>query len=227
MRVGELAGADPWSMGALRARVGRVAADANPFAPPSGIRSPWGTVSVSSEWLSRAALPDAASAIQHDQHGDQTLLQAPAPSPGLPRPWVDRYGRPVEGYSGMHMPEWMSAALDVAASVAGMIPGVGTIVGPALATAAALGRGASVADAALAAVRAAVPGGALGQSAFDLAVGLARGEPPEKAVADAIRDQIPAAYRPAYDAGMAAAHGRPPSSRSREELLAAGVDAMT
>lgn len=87
---------------------------------------------------------------------------------------------------------------------AALFPGGGAI-SAGLATAAALGRGLSFHDAALAAVRAALPPGA--SSAFDMAYGLAHGQSLSSAALAAARQQLPAAARTAYDAGLAAAAG--------------------
>lgn len=226
-------GPRPFTMGWARARVGPVAANVNPFGVAAVLASPWGSVESSTVWRSRAELPDAASSIYHDAHGEQRAYPAPS-MPGLPFSGghlVDVYGRPFhgEGFSvDALVPDALADAIALVAPIVGAIPGVGTMVGPALALAAAAGRGESVTDAVLAAARAAMPGGPLAQSAFDLAVGVARGADAKDATLAALRAQVPAGpARAAWDAGVAVARSRPPSSATRDELISQGIAAMT
>lgn len=98
---------------------------------------------------------------------------------------------------------------DIAQTGVSFIPGVGTAVSAGMAGAAAVGRGASLANIGLAAARGAIPGGTLAQAAFDVGVGLAKGDPVDQAALGAIRNQIPggAAGRAAFDAGRQIAAG--------------------
>jgi hypothetical protein len=81
--------------------------------------------------------------------------------------------------------------------------------------AAALGRGESLTNIALAAARGAIPGGTLIQAAFDIGVGLAKGERLDQAALHAARNQLANAVGPAaaeaalaaLDTGMALANG--------------------
>lgn len=84
----------------------------------------------------------------------------------------DDYFRIVKGVSGGPLGSLLTAA----GFVVPFIPGVGPAASAALAAAIALGQGKSLKDAAIAAARAAVPGGPLGQMAFDAGVGLASGQ---------------------------------------------------
>lgn len=133
---------------------------------------------------------------------------------------VDNYGRQVRGesssfsqvakaasYGAHELGHAAASAVQLGgklAPFAAMIPGVGTAVAAGLATAAALGRGESLKDAALSAARNAVPGGELGQLAFDTAVGLAQGKRLDKAALGAMRRQMSPVARAAFDAGLRA-----------------------
>lgn len=92
--------------------------------------------------------------------------------------------------------------------VVSMVPGVGQGVGAAIAAASALAQGRPISEAAMAAVRGALPGGALAQTAFDLARKVASGKAIAGAALDAIRSRIPAAAQSAFDTGLALAHGK-------------------
>lgn len=88
------------------------------------------------------------------------------------------------------------------------VPGIGTAVVATAAALAAVGRGESIGDVALSAARGAVPGGALGALAFDVGVGLVRGDglslTPEQALAltPAIKDEFGAEAAAAYRIGV-------------------------
>ncbi len=107
----------------------------------------------------------------------------------------------------------LSPALNVAAGLASLVPGLGTVAGGALGMAAALGRGASVADMALSAARGALPGGPIAKVAFDVAVGVATGQPATGIALAQIRNAIPggAVAKAAYDAGLAVAYHATPA----------------
>jgi hypothetical protein len=93
---------------------------------------------------------------------------------------------------------------DIAATGASFIPGVGSAVSAGMATAAALGKGASLKDAALAAVKNALPGGPVAAAAFDVAVGLAHGQRIDEAALAAARKQLPGGEigKAAFDAAL-------------------------
>lgn len=98
----------------------------------------------------------------------------------------------------------------VAATAASFVPGVGTGVAAALGAAEALASGKKITDAALAAARSAVPGGAATRAAFDFGAGLARGKSLSKAALQAARSNLPGgrAAQAAFDAGLALARGK-------------------
>jgi hypothetical protein len=100
--------------------------------------------------------------------------------------------------------------LSTAAAVAPIVPGLGTAAGVALSGAAALGKGMSLKDAALAAARGAVPGGQYAQMAFDAAVGLAKGQNIGDVALHAVRGALPGgpAAQKAFDAAVSLAKGK-------------------
>ena len=69
-----------------------------------------------------------------------------------------------------------------AASVVSFVPGVGPGIGSAMAAAGALAEGRPLSEVALAAVKGAIPGGAIAQAAFDVAQAAAAGKPVEQVV---------------------------------------------
>ncbi len=93
-------------------------------------------------------------------------------------------------------------------TVVSMVPGIGTGVAGAIAGAAALAEGRPITAALISAVRGAVPGGPLGQAAFDTAAAIGKGQSLTKAALEAARNRIPVAARPAFDVGLAVAHGQ-------------------
>jgi len=95
-----------------------------------------------------------------------------------------------------------------AATVASLVPGVGSGVAAALSAASALASGRNITDALIEGVKNAVPGGPVARSAFETAVSLSKGNRIDKALLDAARAQIPAEARAAFDTGMAIAHGK-------------------
>ena len=100
--------------------------------------------------------------------------------------------------------------LKVAEMVAPFIPGVGTGVAAALGAANALAAGRPITDALVASVRSALPGGAVVQAGFDMAVNLAKGQSITEAALSAARDRLPGgpAARAAFDTAVALAHGK-------------------
>jgi hypothetical protein len=111
--------------------------------------------------------------------------------------YVDNWGRYVAGVSG----DPLGTMLTVAGVALPYVPGVGPAASAALAGAIALAKGKSLDDAALAAIRGALPGPA--QLAFDVGVAVASGEPVDKASKDALLGTIPGG-KDAYAEGMAA-----------------------
>lgn len=110
---------------------------------------------------------------------------------------------------------------------ASFVPGLGQ-VSAGIATAVSLGAGESMKDAALAGARAAIPGGPLAKSAFDLGVGLAKGKKLSDAALLAAREQIPGGPtgKAAFDAGLLLARRQATPSAlvgvAREQLSAPG-----
>ena len=110
-------------------------------------------------------------------------------------------------------------SLRFAAMVAPFVPGIGTGAAAALAAANALASGERISDALIAAARNAVPGGALAQTAFDMAANLAKGKKLSEAVLDAARSRLPGgpAAKAAFDSALALAKGK-----SLQDSLIAG-----
>ena len=110
-------------------------------------------------------------------------------------------------------------SLRFAAMVAPFVPGIGTGAAAALAAANALASGERISDALIAAARNAVPGGALAQTAFDMAANLAKGKKLSEAALDAARSRLPGglAAQAAFDSGLALAQGK-----SLQDSLIAG-----
>src|SRR5262249_50329811 len=78
--------------------------------------------------------------------------------------------------------------LKLAEMVAPFVPGIGTGVAAALGAANALAAGRPITEALLASARSALPGGAVAQSAFDVALNLAKGKNITKAALEAVRE---------------------------------------
>jgi hypothetical protein len=95
-----------------------------------------------------------------------------------------------------------------AQTVVSFVPGLGTGVAGAIAGAAAIAEGKPISAAMIAAVKGSVPGGALGQTAFDIGTKLATGGNLVKASLEAARARLPEAARPAFDIGLAVAQGK-------------------
>jgi len=100
--------------------------------------------------------------------------------------------------------------MKVAEMVAPFIPGIGTGVAAALGAANALAAGRPITDALVAGVRSALPGGAIVQAGFDMAVNLAKGKSITEAALAAARDRLPGgpAARAAFDTAVALARGK-------------------
>jgi hypothetical protein len=101
-------------------------------------------------------------------------------------------------------------SLRFAAMVAPFVPGVGTGVAAALGAANALAAGQRITDALIAGARNALPGGAMAQTAFDMATNLAKGKSLAQAALSAARSRLPGgpAAQAAFDTGLALARGK-------------------
>jgi hypothetical protein len=110
-------------------------------------------------------------------------------------------------------------SLRFAAMVAPFVPGLGTGVAAALGAANALASGERITDALIAGARNAVPGGALAQSAFDIATRVAKGQNFGEAALNAARSQLPGGplAQAAFDSGVALMKGK-----SLQDSLIAG-----
>jgi len=119
----------------------------------------------------------------------------------------------------------LAAIKDVAPyaeTVVAMVPGVGTGVAAAIAASAALAQGKSITDSLITACRAAVPGGALGQMAFDTAQKIASGANVAGSVLEAARAQLPPEAQKAFDISLALAHGRKLQDALLDEVKSMG-----
>jgi nucleoid-associated protein YgaU len=94
---------------------------------------------------------------------------------------------------------------DIAQTGISFIPGVGTAVSAGMASAAAIGRGASLADVGLAAAKGSLPGGPITAAALDMAVGAIQGHNLGDTALKTLRSQIPGGdlAKGAFDAGVA------------------------
>jgi hypothetical protein len=111
-------------------------------------------------------------------------------------------------------------SLRFAAMVAPFVPGLGTGVAAALGAANALASGERISDALIAAAKNAVPGGAIAQAGFEMAVNVAKGKNLESAALDTLRSRLPGgrAAQAAFDAGLALAKGQ----NIQNAIIAAG-----
>lgn len=100
--------------------------------------------------------------------------------------------------------------LRFAEMVAPFVPGLGSGVAAALGAANALAAGRPITEALIAAARSALPGGAIAQTGFDVAMNLARGRNLSEAVVAAARARLPGgpAARAAFDAAVALGKGK-------------------
>lgn len=115
------------------------------------------------------------------------------------------------------------AAAPYAQTVVALVPGVGTGVAAAIGAGAALAEGQSITEAAKAAIRGSVPGGALGATAFDTAMKVAAGENVGQAALESARNLVPdGPARQAFDIGVAVATGE-----KLQNALARGLMNMT
>jgi len=99
-------------------------------------------------------------------------------------------------------------AAPYAQAVIAFVPGIGTTAAAAIAGGIALAEGKSIDEAAKAAIRAAIPGGAVALAAYDTATKVLSGQNVTKAMIEAARNAIPEGpARQAYDIGTAVATG--------------------
>lgn len=91
------------------------------------------------------------------------------------------------------------------------IPGVGTGIAAAIAAGTALAEGRSITDAVVDGLRNAVPGGALGKTAFNAALAIAHGDSISNVALDAVKKTLPGAAQQAVDAVQSVASGQPVS----------------
>ena len=100
--------------------------------------------------------------------------------------------------------------LRFAEMVAPFVPGLGSGVAAALGAANALAAGRPITEALIAAARSALPGGAITQTGFDVAMNLARGKNLSEAALSAARARLPGgpAARAAFDAAVALGKGK-------------------
>lgn len=100
--------------------------------------------------------------------------------------------------------------LKLAEMVAPFVPGIGTGVAAALGAANALAAGKPITQAILSAARSAVPGGAIAQAGFDVALNLANGKNVGQSLLAAARERLPGgpAAKAAFDGALALAQGK-------------------
>jgi len=103
----------------------------------------------------------------------------------------------------------VKAIAPYAATVVSFVPGIGTGVAAAISAGAALAEGQSISEAAEAAIRGALPGGALATAGFDAAVRIAKGQNVSQAALESARNLIPpGAGQQAFDIGLAVVTGK-------------------
>ena len=109
-----------------------------------------------------------------------------------------------------------------ASTVVSFVPGIGTGFAAAIAAGAALAEGRSITDAAVAAVKGALPGGQLASTGFDAAWKIAHGANVSKVALEAARANLPPAAQKAFDVGLAVATGK-----SLQNAIVAALGALT
>lgn len=90
------------------------------------------------------------------------------------------------------------------------VPGVGTGVAAAIAAGTALAEGRTITDAVVQSVRGAIPGGQLGQAAFDATMAVTKGQRLDRAALSIAMKQLPPNVQKAANAALAAAKGKNP-----------------
>jgi hypothetical protein len=159
----------------------------------------------------------AASAVADGKNAFQGALRSLARDP-VSKIYVESAMAAAQGKNILKAAEQATRAgisdlresLRFASMVASFVPGVGTGVAAALAAANALASGERITDALIAAARNAIPGGAIAQVGFDMAVNLAKGKNLGEAALMAARSRLPGgpAAQAAFDAGLALAKGQ-------------------
>lgn len=114
---------------------------------------------------------------------------------------------------------------DIVATGASFIPGIGSAVSAGMATAAAVGRGLSLKDAAILAAKNALPGGPLAAAAIDVAIGVAQGHKIDEIALSVVRDQLPGGHleKAIFDTTIAVAKGKKITPANIAALGAAGL----
>lgn len=114
----------------------------------------------------------------------------------------------------------LSPLLDIAATGASFVPGVGTGVAAGLSAAQAMARGKKLHEVLAAGARGAIPGGALGQAAFSTGMGVLRGQRIDRALLAGAGRAVPGGPlgQAAFRSGLALARGQ----RVDRTLLGAG-----
>jgi len=169
----------------------------------------------------------AASAVANGKNAFQGALRGVADSPAT-RFLVDTATATARGENifkaikaaGGAAVQDVRESLRFAAMVAPFVPGIGTGVGAALGAANALASGEPITDALIAAAKNAIPGGAIAQAGFEMAVNVAKGKSLKDAALDSLRSQLPGgpAAQAAFDAGLALAKGQ----NIQNSIIAAG-----
>lgn len=118
----------------------------------------------------------------------------------------------------------ISAATEVApyaSTIVSFVPGIGSGAAAAIAAGAALAEGKSITSAVEAAIKNAIPGGALIQAGFDVAIKAAQGQNVGEAALNAARAQLPPAAQKAFDIGLAVA-----TAKSLQKALETAVTSL-
>jgi hypothetical protein len=120
-----------------------------------------------------------------------------------------KLGTALKGAVGGQL-DAVRSQLKLAEMVAPFVPGIGQGVAAALGAANALAAGRPITEALLASARAALPGGAIAQAAFDTAINLAKGKSIGEAALAAARERLPggAAAKAAFDGAVALGQGK-------------------
>jgi hypothetical protein len=121
------------------------------------------------------------------------------------------------------------SAAPYAETILSVMPVVGTGVAGAIAFSAALAEGKRIDDALISGLRGSVPGGAVGQLAFDTVGGLVHGKSFTQSALEAARTQLPPEGRAAFDVAVAVYHGKNIQDAAlgvAPQLLAAAAPAL-
>lgn len=114
-----------------------------------------------------------------------------------------------------------------AQTVVSLVPGIGTGVAAAIGAGAALAEGKSIDEAAKAAIKGAIPGGAIAAAGFDAAMKVASGENVGKAALESARNLVPAGpAQKAFDIGVAVATGEKLQNAVARGVMSLAPDAL-